>query len=166
MKRITIAISCILLAINIAANTISVVPSSNAVYNAIRQAQAGDVLVLAEGEYQESNKLTIDKQLTIQAAEGAQPIIRMASRIEASASLTLQGVELIANSTGEAIRMVPGSEPYTVAVKSCTLQGFNSKTIRAYNTDQTAPYIESLIIDDCIFRPAAGRVLEASVAEW
>lgn len=165
MKRITIAISFILLAINIAANTISVVPGSNAVYNAIRQAQAGDVLVLAEGEYQESNKLTINKQLTIQAAEGAQPIIRMASRIEASASLTLQGVELIANSTGEAIRMVPGSEPYTVAVKSCTLQGFNSKTIRAYNTDQTAPYVESLIIDDCIFRPAAGRVLEASVAE-
>lgn len=165
MKRITFAILCILLAINIAANTISVVPGSNAVYNAIRQAQAGDVLVLAEGEYQESNKLTINKQLTIQAAEGAQPIIRMASRIEASASLTLQGVELIANSTGEAIRMVPGSEPYTVAVKSCTLQGFNSKTIRAYNTDQTAPYVESLIIDDCIFRPAAGRVLEASVAE-
>ena len=165
MKRITIAISFILLAINIAANTISVVPGSNAVYNAIRQAQAGDVLVLAEGEYQESNKLTINKQLTIQAAEGAQPIIRMASRIEASASLTLQGVELIANSTGEAIRMVPGSEPYTVAVKSCTLQGFNSKTIRAYNTDQKAPYVESLIIDDCIFRPAAGRVLEASVAE-
>ena len=165
MKRITIAISFILLAINIAANTISVVPGSNAVYNAIRQAQAGDVLVLAEGEYQEANKLTINKQLTIQAAEGAQPIIRMASRIEASASLTLQGVELIANSTGEAIRMVPGSEPYTVAVKSCTLQGFNSKTIRAYNTDQTAPYVESLIIDDCIFRPAAGRVLEASVAE-
>ena len=165
MKRITFAISCILLAINIAANTISVVPGSNAVYNAIQQAQAGDVLVLAEGEYQESNKLTIDKQLTIQAAEGAQPIIRMASRIEASASLTLQGVELIANNATEAIRMVPGSEPYQVVLRSCSLQGYSSKTLRVYNTDQTAPYVESLIIDDCIFRPAAGRVLEASVAE-
>lgn len=165
MKRITLAISCILLAINIAANTISVVPGSNAVYNAIRQAQAGDVLVLADGEYQEANKLTIDKQLTIQAAEGAQPIIRMASRIEASASLTLQGVELIANNATEAIRMVPGSEPYMVAIKSCTLQGYSSKTIRAYNTDQENPYVESLIIDDCIFRPAEGRCLEATAIE-
>ena len=164
MKRIGILLSLAFATISLAAGTITVVPGSDAVYEAISQAQAGDVLVLAEGEYQETNKLTIDKQLTIQAAEGAQPIIRMASRIEASASLTLQSIELIANSTGEAIRMVPGSEPYTVAVKSCTLQGFYSKTIRAYNSDQDAPYIESLIIDDCIFRPAAGRILEASVA--
>ena len=165
MKRISILLSLAFATISIAAGTITVVPGNDAVYEAISQAQAGDVLLLADGEYQETNKLTIDKQLTIQAAEGAQPIIRMASRIEASASLTLQSIELIANSTGEAIRMVPGSEPYTVAVKSCTLQGFNSKTIRAYNNDQTAPYVDSLIIDDCIFRPAAGRVLEASVAE-
>ena len=164
MKRIGILLSLAFATISLAAGTITVVPGSDAVYEAISQAQAGDVLVLAEGEYQETNKLTIDKQLTIQAAEGAQPIIRMASRIETSASLTLQSIELIANSTGEAIRMVPGSEPYTVAVKSCTLQGFYSKTIRAYNSDQDAPYIESLIIDDCIFRPAAGRILEASVA--
>ena len=165
MKRIGILLSLAFATISLAAGTITVVPGSDAVYEAISQAQTGDVLVLAEGEYQETNKLTINKQLTIQAAEGAQPIIRMASRIEASASLTLQSIELIANSTGEAIRMVPGSEPYTVAVKSCTLQGFNSKTIRAYNSDQDAPYIESLIIDDCIFRPAAGRVIEASTAE-
>ena len=164
MKRIGILLSLAFATIRLAAGTITVVPGSDAVYEAISQAQAGDVLVLAEGEYQETNKLTINKQLTIQAAEGAQPIIRMASRIEASASLTLQSIELIANSAGEAIRMVPGSEPYTVAVKSCTLQGFNSKTIRAYNNDQEAPYIESLIIDDCIFRPSAGRILEASVA--
>ena len=165
MKRIGILLSLAFATISLAAGTITVVPGSDAVYEAISQAQAGDVLLLADGEYQETNKLTIDKQLTIQAAEGAQPIIRMASRIETSASLTLQSIELIANSTGEAIRMVPSSEPYTVAVKSCTLQGFNSKTIRAYNNDQTAPYVDSLIIDDCIFRPAAGRVLEASVAE-
>ena len=165
MKRIGILLSLAFATISLAAGTITVVPGSDAVYEAISQAQAGDVLLLADGEYQETYKLTIDKQLTIQAAEGAQPIIRMASRIETSASLTLQSIELIANSTGEAIRMVPSSEPYTVAVKSCTLQGFNSKTIRAYNNDQTAPYVDSLIIDDCIFRPAAGRVLEASVAE-
>ena len=164
MKRIGILLSLAFATISIAAGTITVVPGSDAVYEAISQAQAGDVLVLAEGEYQEANKLTIDKQLTIQAAEGAQPIIRMASRIETSASLTLQSIELIANSTGEAIRLVPGSEPYTVAIKSCTLQGFTSKTIRVYATDQEAAYVDSLVIDDCVVKPSAGRGLEASVA--
>lgn len=164
MKRITIAISFILLAINIAANTITVVPGSNAVYNALKQAQAGDVLVLADGEYQETSKWTIDKPLTLQAAEGAQPIISMASRIETSASFTLQGVEL-SSSYSEAIRMVPGTAPYKVLVQSCTLQGYTSKTLRVYNTDQTVAYVDSLIVDDCIFRPAAGRCLEATAVE-
>ena len=164
MKRITFAISFILFAINIAANTITVVPGSNAVYNALKQAQAGDVLVLADGEYQETSKWTIDKPLTLQAAEGAQPIISMASRIETSASFTLQGVEL-SSSYSEAIRMVPGTAPYKVLVQSCTLQGYTSKTLRVYNTDQTVAYVDSLIVDDCIFRPAAGRCLEATAVE-
>ena len=102
------------IAICVAANTISVVPGSNALYAALRQAQAGDIIVLADGEYQESNKLTIDKPLTIQAAAGAQPVIRMTSRIETSASFTLKGVELAANNATEAIRMVPGTAPYKV----------------------------------------------------
>ena len=165
MKRTSFLCSFVLLAISIAANTISVLPGSNTVYNALKQAQTGDILVLANGEYQESSKWTIDKSLTIQAAEDAQPIIRMASRIEASASLTLQGVELVANNATEAIRMVPGTAPYKVLVQSCTLQGYTSKTLRVYNTDQTVAYVDSLIVDDCIFRPAAGRCLEATAVE-
>lgn len=163
-QRIGTLILFTFVAISMAAGTINVVPGSNAVSAALSQAQAGDVLVLADGEYQESSKLIIDKSLTVQAAEGAQPIIYMTSRIETSTSFKLQGVELV-GSTTEAIRMIPGSAPYTVIVKSCTLQGYTSKTLRVYNTDQTTPYVDSLIIDDCIFRPAAGRVVEASVAE-
>ena len=163
MKRITVVIFLVLFTIGIAADTITVVSGSNAVSAAISQAQAGDILVLADGEYQEDSKLIINKSLTLQAAEGAKPVIHMANRIEASASFTLKGVELV-GSTTEAIRMIPGSIPYTVTVKSCTLQGYTSKTLRVYNTDKAAPYVESLIIDDCVFRPSAGRCLEATSA--
>ena len=105
MKRITIVISCILLAINIAANTISVVPSSDAVYNAISQSKAGDVLLLSDGEYEETQKWVIQHPLTIQAAENATPKVSMKSRIETYSDFSLQGVELVANETGEAVRM-------------------------------------------------------------
>ena len=164
MKRITVVIVLVLFTIGIAADTITVVSGSNAVSAAISQAQAGDILVLADGEYQEDSKLIINKSLTLQAAEGAKPVIHMANRIEASASFTLKGVELV-GSTTEAIRMIPGEAPYRVLIQSCTLQGTTSKMLRVYNSDQAAPYVESLIIDDCIFRPAEGRCLEATLVE-
>ena len=165
MKRITFAISCILLAINIAANTISVVPGSNAVYNAISQSKAGDVLLLSDGEYEETQKWVIQHPLTIQAAENATPKVSMKSRIEIYSDFSLQGVELVANETGEAVRMLPGTTPYAVNLTSCSFNQYNSKTIRAYDSDQETAYVSALIIDDCIFRPAAGRCIEASVAE-
>lgn len=163
--QIGLILSFVLIANSIAADTISVVSGSDAVYNAISQSKAGDVLLLSDGEYEETQKWVIQHPLTIQAAENATPKVSMKSRIETSSDFSLQGVELVANETGEAVRMLPGTTPYAVNLTSCSFNQYNSKTIRAYNSDQENAYVSALIIDDCIFRPAAGRCIEASVAE-
>ena len=163
--QIGFILSFVLIANSIAADTISVVSGSDAVYNAISQSKAGDVLLLSDGEYEETQKWVIQHPLTIQAAENATPKVSMKSRIETSSDFSLQGVELVANETGEAVRMLPGTTPYAVNLTSCSFNQYNSKTIRAYNSDQENAYVSALIIDDCIFRPAAGRCIEASVAE-
>ena len=163
--RVGIILSFVLIANCMAADTISVVSGSGAIYNAISQTKAGDVLLLSDGEYEETSKWVIQHPLTIQAAENASPKVSMKSRIETYSDFYLQGVELIANETGEAIRMQPGTTPYIVKLTSCSFNQYNSKTIRAYSSDQEIAYVSSLIIDDCIFRPAAGRCIEASVAE-
>ena len=163
--RVGIILSFVLIANSMAADTISVVSGSGAIYNAISQTKAGDVLLLSGGEYEETSKWVIQHPLTIQAAENASPKVSMKSRIETYSDFYLQGVELIANETGEAIRMQPGTTPYIVKLTSCSFNQYNSKTIRAYSSDQEIAYVSSLIIDDCIFRPAAGRCIEASVAE-
>ena len=163
--RVGIILSFVLIANCMAADTISVVSGSGAIYNAISQTKAGDVLLLSDGEYEETSKWVIQHPLTIKAAENASPKVSMKSRIETYSDFYLQGVELIANETGEAIRMQPGTTPYIVKLTSCSFNQYNSKTIRAYSSDQEIAYVSSLIIDDCIFRPAAGRCIEANVAE-
>ena len=128
---------------------VPVKPGAGTIKAAADKAAAGDVLVLSDGRYSESSvKPTV--ALTIQAADGARPVIEMTSRFEAKADFTLQGVVL--QSTAEAIRMLPGSSPYNVSVQNCELSGCPSYFIRAYNTDQEAPYIHTISIDNCLFR--------------
>ena len=75
--QIGFILSFVLIANSIAADTISVVSGSDAVYNAISQSKAGDVLLLSDGEYEETQKWVIQHPLTIQAAENATPKVSM-----------------------------------------------------------------------------------------
>ena len=147
MNRRFISFCCAVLCA-ITLNAIDVAPGSGTLKNAITSASAGDVLVLTNGTYSESSlKPTVG--ITIKAADGTHPIISLSSRFEIKADFTIQGVQL--ESTGEAIRMVPGSSPYNVTVKDCQLKGCPSYFIRAYNSDQTSPYIDKITIDNCLF---------------
>ena len=147
MNRRFISFCCAVLCA-LALNAVDVAPGSGTLKNAITSASAGDVLVLTNGTYSESSlKPTVG--ITIKAADGTHPIISLSSRFEIKADFTIQGVQL--ESTGEAIRMIPGSSPYNVTVKDCQLKGCPSYFIRAYNTDQTSPYIDKITIDNCLF---------------
>ena len=165
MKRLSLIlffVTCVLAAM---ATTISVGPGNNTLHAAVSQSQPGDVIVLSEGIYNESTKISIAHPLTIYAAEGASPILQMKSRIELTADLDIQGLSFLALDATEAFRMLPATQLYSLKLRRSTLQGFSSKTIRIYNTDQPAAYIDSLVIEDCIFRPSAGRCLEATAAD-
>lgn len=163
--RISIFLLFAVFSLSLAADTITVVSGSNAVFSAIVQSQPGDVILLSDGEYAESNKLIISHPLTLQVVEGAHAVIRMKSRVELSADFTIRGVQWLADGASEAIRMLPGAQRYDVKIARCTFQDFSSKIIRAYASDQIDPYIHSLDIVNCQFRPAAGaRCIEASAA--
>ena len=164
MKRIGFIVSFALMTISMAAGTISVVPGSGAISAAIGQAQSGDVLVLADGQYTESSNIVISTPLTICAAEGAKPVLNAGGRIEVKADLRVVGLSIITTSATEAFRLQPGEELYSFYLQGCTIKGFSSKTIRVYDTSQSAAYVDSLVIDDCVVQPSAGRGLEATAA--
>ena len=149
MKRILfVSFAALLCAGMLSATTVNVSPGSGTINTAVKAAAAGDVLVLSTGDYTESSvKPTV--ALTIKAADGAKPVIKMSSRFEVKADFTLQGVKF--EGTAEAVRMVPGSGAYNVTVKDCDLNGCPSYFIRIYNSDQSAPYVNKLTVDNCFF---------------
>ena len=160
MKRLVLSLSCALLcAAAVNAATINVSPGSGTINTAVKNASAGDVLVLADGNYTESSvKPTV--AVTIKAANGAHPVITMSSRFEVKANFSLEGVTI--NGSSEIIRLEVGSSAYNVTVKNCDLTSSYTKFIRVYNTSQTAPYVNKLTVDGCVFHmPSGARAIEA-----
>ena len=151
-------LGALLCATTLYAATIHVSPGSGTIKTAVGNASAGDVLVLTDGEYSESSvKPAVG--IAIQAAEGAKPVVILTSRFEVSADFSIQGVNI--QSSGEAVRMMPGSSPYNVIVRDCELSGCPSYFIRAYNTEQEYPYVNQLTVDNCLFRMGGGEANSA-----
>ena len=80
MKRFFLFASCALLSVMMMnAETKNVSPGSSTIAAAVKNAAAGDVLVLTNGTYTESSvKPTV--AITIKAADGAQPVVTLTSR--------------------------------------------------------------------------------------
>jgi len=73
MKKILSFFAAMLVAVAASAATVNIAPDSpNAagdnLRRAVRDATAGDVIVLADGVYKEADQIVLDKDLTIQAA--------------------------------------------------------------------------------------------------
>ena len=150
MKRISLFLCCAFVCAAVHAATINVTPGSGTIRTAVTNAAAGDVLLLTTGEYNESSNITPTVALTIQATDGAQPVLIMSGRFEIKADITLQDLTL--RCSAEALRFVPCTTPYNVTLRGCELSGCPSYYLRVYNSDQAAPYIHTITIDDCLFR--------------
>ena len=167
MKRTLFVLFASVLTICMSATVINVPNGSKQIYSAANEAAAGDTLMLSNGEYTESSTISLSKQLTIMAKAGTSPVLKMSARFQTTAPLTLKGLYM-QGSTTEAVRLVPAGNGTLASLRlqDCTLEGFTSKFIRVYNTDQTAPYVDSISIDNCLFRVEGSvRALEATKAE-
>ena len=166
MKKRVFIFLLILLSVAAGAKTTIVTPGNNSLYNAVRSASDGDTLLLQDGIYNESSSIKPAVKLTIMAESGSNPVVSMQSRIEVSNDICLSGLTLQSNSSAECLRMVPGSDKYNVSISDCQLTGFTSRFFRAYNTDQSEPYIKSLSVNNCFFSiPEGARGIEAQKAE-
>ena len=92
MKRISLFLCCALVGAVMHAAVINVSPGTGTLRTAVMNAEAGDVLVLTTGEYNETSTITTSVPLTIQAAEGAQPVVKTSKRIEVNADFALEGI--------------------------------------------------------------------------
>ena len=75
MKKIFTFIAAMLVAFAVNAATTQVAAGSGTLKAAVEAAAAGDILVLADGDFVEGNQIVFDKNLTVEAAEGAHPVV-------------------------------------------------------------------------------------------
>ena len=141
----------------LSAATINVSPGSGTIKSAVGKASTGDVLVLAGGEYKESSYSDIKYSMTIKAADGAHPIIKMGYgylfRVRNDGTVfTLDGVTIDGNGTKNARSIrnygsdgaITANQQYIVS--NCTFQNMDRAFYLAANTSEC-----TLSVDHCTF---------------
>ena len=99
MRKLFFLIPAMLLSLAMSADPIGPndpnVTVSNALGNAISNASANAIIELSDGIYQEDGGFSINKNITIQAAEGANPVIaqKYAFLIVNNAQVTFKGIK-------------------------------------------------------------------------
>ncbi len=143
--------SALLCATAIHAATVNVTPGSGTLRTAITNAAAGDVLVLATGDYTESSSIKPAVALTIQAANGAKPVIKLSARMEIKADFAFKGVTV--QSTTDVIRCVAGDARYNLTVSDClfSLGGAAANTARAIYSADAPAQLQNIAITNCTF---------------
>lgn len=112
---------------------------NEALGKAIRKAQAGDIIELAEGDYTLVKKAKIAADITIRAAEGAKPVIHITGdqntiigfEMMGNAHLTLKGLTIRGDKDGEPLAKYcftankESASNYSLTIDGCDISGFN-----------------------------------------
>ena len=136
--------------------------TSNSLRTAVAGASAGDVIVLADGTYNEPEQVKFDKSVTVQAAEGAKPIIALNyyCSILNGAQVTIKGVIFdgalytksdgtVAGATDHCIRSYDSSTGKTLTVIDCEFRNW-SKGYVLY-PQRKDRQLDALTIQNCYF---------------
>lgn len=136
------------------AATVSVAAGENALETAVAAAASGDVLELGDGTFTEWSSITLDKQLTIKAAEGAKPVIKIYSfKFSAgSEGSVIDGLEVENLSNDNYLFCTGGNVAGSLTFKNCVMHNKKAETTNPtpyfYLSSNT---VETLTIDNCIF---------------
>lgn len=156
MKKYQISLFCALICASaIHAATVNVAPGANTLRTAVSNAAAGDVLVLTNGEYNETSTITTSVALTIKAAEGTQPVVKSTKRIEVNADFALEGVTFVCSYH---LLQVTASAPINFSVQNCIFR-MGTETANENRTiyiDSAPTRVKSVRIADCTFDGGKG----------
>ena len=149
MKKLFFFLAAMVLSIAAQAAVVNIDPSSEGnLRRGIRdKVQDGDTLVLADGEYEESQSVTLDKKgLVIMAADGAKPVIKASSYMKHYATTTVIGITFDGGGTAE-----HGFYSYDNTNKSLTLIDCEVANYKNYLlTSSGSVHVDSVVIDGCL----------------
>lgn len=150
MRKIFTFLFVALLTTNLWA-TQTVVPAGtstpeNQVKAAVDAASAGDTIVLETANYVEWQSITVDKKITIMAAEGAEPMIKVA-KFKVKAPFEINGVECYSHNS-DYMFYTEANIDGVVALKNCTLRD----DIHNMYYIVSGYAVNQLVIDNCLIK--------------
>lgn len=145
MKKLSFFVATCLVALSANAAVVTLNPGDN-INDAIRSAAAGDVIELTTGNYEQSSSIKVDKALTIQAAAGAKPTLKI-YRIEPNAEFVFKGLNV--TTTGEYMFRTTAGGNFSVTIEDCTFD-HSASAGRVYylSSGQT---IKNMTVKNCVF---------------
>lgn len=118
-----------------------------------RGAQAGDTIVMADGEYLEGQSIPVNVPVVIMAAEGAKPVVKMSGYFQVKASINVQGVTFQfvgAEGNGYCFYFYENT-PKFLKMKDCEFKDFTQYCVSSWEDF----HVDSIIVSDCYFRDLA-----------
>lgn len=173
MRKFFLFFASMLTALAVNAATVNIEPGSNTLISALGSAADGDVIVLADGVYNESSDyIVINKAVEIKAADGAKPVVEVETyiKIDGTKDIKIQGVKFDAAKQG-AEGTIETAYSYfirnygagTIELDGCEF--CNSQANPVIYADKT--HIDFLKINNCYFHDgsnAAIRIISGSSA--
>lgn len=149
MKKLTLLFAALVLSFTAQAATHNVSSSfSWWVAGSDSPVQAGDTLLVADGEYVEQWSIDFQKSdLVVMAAEGAKPVIKASSYLKIHATTTFEGITFDGLNTATYAITTRGEAAKDLILTNCEFKNFKESNICIYeNTTLT-----TLDIDRCVF---------------
>ena len=158
MKKIFLFCAAMLVAFAANAATINVNPGNDALIAALQSAANGDVLVLADGVYNEySNYIDFNKTIEVKAADGAKPVVNVGCyiKVQGGSTVKISGIKFDGteqghngNSYSHFIRVYDNAVNNTLILDGCEICNTKANIALRVEADK---YLNSLQINNCYF---------------
>ena len=145
--------------------TTPVEPGIDNLYNAVKKAGNGDILILKEGEYVVTKRINISKNITIQSSSDKKPVVKLKIdrangsifEIGGNARLKMKGIAINGDSKAEFpakyafITSKEGATGYFFMLDNCEIYDFNVEAGAIYKAYKGS-LADSIIISNSVFR--------------
>ena len=153
MKKSILFLATLLCTLAASAKTINAVPAGDIAWY-LGQAEAGDVIEMADGTYDEAYEITFSvENLTIKAAEGAKPVIALTGEftsLKLAATTTFEGITFDGGGIAYYPITTEGENTGIFTFNNCEFKNYQYYAI-SNNNAGTQTNVNSVVVNNCIF---------------
>ena len=148
MKKIFLFCAAVLVALAANATVVNIDNSSEGNFRrALRDSQAGDTIIMADGTYDEQQGVSVKHPLTVLPADGARPVVPLPSYIQIYSSIEFKGIKFDGQNTGEhCFYIYPDTVRY-LKLEDCEICNYPKYAVTG---SQTA-HVNECKINNCYF---------------